>query len=47
MSPTPRVFVFSDLEPATEYVAVFNGVSSEEARRVWARYRPQQIFCTT
>ena len=38
-SRQPRVFVFSELEPATEYVAVFNGINAEETPKVFAKFR--------
>ena len=38
-SRQPRVFVFSELEPNTEYVAVFNGINAAETPQVYAKFR--------
>ena len=40
-----QAFIFEDLEEKTEYFAVFNGLSAEDAAKVHARFRtkPAQI----
>merc|ERR1712038_1686820 len=38
-SRKPKAFLFEDLEPATEYLAVFHGVNIVHARNAFALFR--------